>query len=316
MACLLLQNSAGLLTVSGKRVLALASGGAYTDSKGSISNSLIREVAMKMSVCQTSLGKVAVRDTEGAGGAVLLIHGNSLSSESYEHQLNGELGKRWRLVTFDLPGHGDSPPAGEPARTYSLTGYSRITREVASSLGLRKPVVVGHSLGGHIALQAVASGFEVSGIMVFGTPPIRTLADFPAAFHLDRIGGVNFRAKPTDTEILHYVQLFMPEGIVPPPYYLRSFAATDPAAREAFWSSLDGAVLANEQAVLESIRFAAILQGEFDRLVSTDYIRQLGLPNLWRGSVQLLPAAGHCPQYDCPDTFNGFLTEFLLAVTS
>jgi pimeloyl-ACP methyl ester carboxylesterase len=271
---------------------------------------------MKMSFCETSLGRVAVRDTESAGGAVLLIHGNSLSAESYDYQLNGDLGKRWRLVAFDLPGHGDSPPASEPERTYSLTGYSIITGEVAVSLGLRKPVVVGHSLGGHIALEAVANGLEVSGIMVFGTPPIRTLADFPAAFHLDRIGGINIRAKLSEAEILHFAELFMPDGIVPPPYYLRSIAATDPAAREAFGASLGSSTLANEQSAFESIPFAAMLLGEFDRLVSADYIRHLELPNLWRGSVQLVPTAGHCPQYDHPAAFNGLLTDFLLLITS
>jgi pimeloyl-ACP methyl ester carboxylesterase len=219
------------------------------------------------------------------------------------------------LVAFDLPGHGGSPPPLDPQLAYSLAGYSRVTREVAASLGLRRPVVVGHSLGGHIALEAVADGLAISGIMVFGTPPLRTLADFPAAFHLDQLGDINVRGKLNQAEILHFAELFMPDGIQPPPYYVRSIAATDPAAREVFGASLNRSTHANEQTVLESIRFPAILLGELDRLVSIEYIRNLKIPNLWRGSVQLVPAAGHCPQYDRPDSFDALLTDFLVALT-
>jgi len=271
---------------------------------------------MKMSFCKTSLGKVAVRDSEGAKGAVLLIHGNSLSSESYDRQLAGEPGKRWRLVAFDLPGHGDSPPPAEPEPTYTLAGYSRIAREVAAALGLRKPVVVGHSLGGHIALEAVADGFEISGLFVFSTPPLRDARDFPAAFHLELVGDVLFRARVTDSEIAKVAELIMPAGVQPPPYYARSIAATDPAARGVMGVALKRDTFANEQATLESIRCpAAVLLGELERIVNIEYVQGLRLSHLWRGSVQFVPGAGHNPQYDNPEAFNALLTEFLLPLT-
>lgn len=271
---------------------------------------------MKMSFCETSLGKVAVRDSQGATGAVLLIHGNSLSSESYERQLNGDLGKRWRLVAFDLPGHGDSPPPADPEHTYTLAGYSRVAREVAASLGLHKPVIVGHSLGGHIALEAVANGFEISGLFVFSTPPLRDARDFPAAFHLELVGDILFRANVTDAEISKVARLIMPEGVQPPLYYARSIAATDPAARGVMGAALKRDPFANEQATLESIHCpAAVLLGELERIVNAQYVQALRLSNLWRGSVQFVPRAGHNPQYDNPEAFNVLLSDFLLQLT-
>ena len=272
---------------------------------------------MKMSFVQTSLGKVAVRDSEGARGAVLLIHGNSMSSESYEPQLAGAPGRRWRLVAFDLPGHGDSPRPADPERTYSLAGYSRIVREVAASLGLHTPVLVGHSLGGHVALEAAANGFETSGLLVFSTPPLRDGRDFPVAFHLDLVGDVFFRARITDTEISKVAALIMPAGVQPPPYYARSIRATDPAARGVMGAALKRDPFANEQETLESIGCpSAVVLGELERIVNVEYVLGLGLSHLWHGSVQRVPGAGHNPQYDNPEAFNAVLTEFLLSLTA
>jgi pimeloyl-ACP methyl ester carboxylesterase len=44
----------------------------------------------------------------------VLIHGNSSSSRAFSRQLDGPMGKRFRLVAVDLPGHGASDDAKDP----------------------------------------------------------------------------------------------------------------------------------------------------------------------------------------------------------
>jgi pimeloyl-ACP methyl ester carboxylesterase len=266
---------------------------------------------MKAFTCSTSLGEIAVRESTGNGRPILLLHGNSLGSESYLPQLTGEPGLRYRLVALDLPGHGDSPRPARPKAAYSVSGYQRIVREAASGLGLKDPVVVGHSMGGHVALQAIAGGMSISGLLVFGTPPLGSPPNLDAAFHLDLIGDA-FRATLSDSDIERMVRAWMPEGTPPPPYYARSVRATDPAARELIGVSLGGNGYADERMVLLSLRCrAAVVLGQRDRIVNADYVRGLSIDNLWRGGPQFLPGAGHCPQFDTPEAFNSLLAEFL-----
>jgi pimeloyl-ACP methyl ester carboxylesterase len=94
----------------------------------------------------TPNGAIAVRESEGLGPAVVLIHGNSSSSRAFSRQLDWPLGKRLRLVAIDLPGHGASDNARDTG-AYSLPGHARAVRAVVDALGLGDAWFVGWSLG-------------------------------------------------------------------------------------------------------------------------------------------------------------------------
>ena len=81
----------------------------------------------------TAHGRLACVETEGRGTAVLFIHGNSSCKEIFARQLEGELGSRYRMIAFDLPGHGASSNAPEPARTYSIHGFANAAIELLSA---------------------------------------------------------------------------------------------------------------------------------------------------------------------------------------
>ena len=54
-----------------------------------------------------------------AGSEILFIHGFSQASMSWQRQVEGDLAKEFRLVTYDLRGHGNSDKPLEPASTRS-----------------------------------------------------------------------------------------------------------------------------------------------------------------------------------------------------
>ena len=99
----------------------------------------------------TSAGKVAYRQSAGTGPTIVLVHGNSASSKAFARQLDGTLGRTYRVIAYDLPGHGESDDAADPAKTYTMPGYARVLREVVAQLGANDAVFVGWSLGGHPA---------------------------------------------------------------------------------------------------------------------------------------------------------------------
>jgi pimeloyl-ACP methyl ester carboxylesterase len=106
----------------------------------------------------------------GAGVPLLCLHTAGADSRQYRHLLNDpEITRRFRVVAFDLPYHGRSnPPARWWLKRYRLTAkdYLGIVRAVWRTMGLERPVVLGCSMGGAIALRIAARyPGEVRGIV-------------------------------------------------------------------------------------------------------------------------------------------------------
>src|SRR5215218_2137056 len=87
--------------------------------------------------------------TGGRGPALLLLHGITNSSETWEH-VAPRLAERFALIAPDLLGHGQS---ATPRGDYSLGAHASGARDLLTALGIDRVTVVGHSLGGGIAMQ-------------------------------------------------------------------------------------------------------------------------------------------------------------------
>ena len=88
-------------------------------------------------------------DLLGDGPAVVLIHGITSSSRTWRSVLGG-LSERHTVIAPDLLGHGHS---GKPRGDYSLGAYASGVRDLLAVLGYSRATIVGHSLGGGIAMQ-------------------------------------------------------------------------------------------------------------------------------------------------------------------
>ena len=86
----------------------------------------------------------------GAGPALLLIHGLGGGVRTFSHSLVERLAGEYRVVVMERPGSGDSTrPKGGCARVIS---QAETVSSFIDALGLGRPVLVGHSLGGAVAL--------------------------------------------------------------------------------------------------------------------------------------------------------------------
>lgn len=89
-----------------------------------------------------------------AGKPILLVHGFSQSRLSWLKQFTDPmLLARFRIVTLDLRGHGESD---KPAGTYAPKNMAEDVQAVVTAMGLVKPAVVGWSLGGVVILDWLA----------------------------------------------------------------------------------------------------------------------------------------------------------------
>jgi pimeloyl-ACP methyl ester carboxylesterase len=87
---------------------------------------------------------------KGAGPTLLLVHGLAGQMHNFTHSLLGKLMRDFRVVILDRPGSGYSTrPTEELA---PISAQARVISRFCELLALERPLIVGHSLGGAIAL--------------------------------------------------------------------------------------------------------------------------------------------------------------------
>lgn len=257
-------------------------------------------------------GAIAVRESEGRGPAAVLIHGNSSSSRAFSRQLDGPMGRRFRLVAVDLPGHGASDDAKDPG-AYSLPGHARAIRAVVDALGLEQALVVGWSLGGHVALEMAPDLGSARGFVIFGTPPLTSREGMGGAFLANPAMKFTFQESLDRGEASAYLAAFFRPGFADiPPFFLDDILRTDGRARSGLAANAANGGYRDEIAVVRDLKVPlAVLHGADEQLVNGHYFASLVMPTLWRGAVQTIPAAGHTPQWEAAEAFDALIAAFI-----
>jgi pimeloyl-ACP methyl ester carboxylesterase len=119
----------------------------------------------------TSLNYVSA----GSGRPVVLIHGNPGSYQDYTLAVIERLSQSYYVVAFDRPGHGYSERQDSVHTTVEV--QARIIRDALDKLGIKKPVLVGHSRGGSLVLAAaVAYEKDLAGIVLLAPAAYPTVS--------------------------------------------------------------------------------------------------------------------------------------------
>ncbi len=258
--------------------------------------------------------------TGGEGPTVLLIHGIGGDWRTWEPVLDG-LARHHRVIAVDLPGHGES--AGS-AGDYSLGAHASALRDLTSALDIDRATVIGHSLGGGIAMQfsyqypercerlvLVSSGGlgpDVGWILRLATLPGSELflsLTAPAARSLTNLAAragrrLRLRAAP-DVE-----------------FYARTFTTlADPDTRAGFLGTLRGVVGTSGQLVDARDRLylaqhtpTLIVWGEHDAMLPVAHARDAheAIPG---SRLETFEHAGHLPQLDDPARFIDLVDDFI-----
>jgi len=109
-----------------------------------------------------------------AGPEILLIHGQAQSHLSFTRQFESDLARAFRLVAYDLRGHGLSDKPDHVRAYQDGMRWADEVQAVITAKQLRKPVVVGWSLGGRVLRQYLIhyGDAALSGINFLATRPI------------------------------------------------------------------------------------------------------------------------------------------------
>ena len=262
-------------------------------------------------IMRTSHGDISVFDSGSEGQALLFIHGNSSCKEAFHNQVKA-FRDRYRVVAFDLPGHGVSHNC-DPRTDYNYEAYAKVAMEIVSKLGLGKPVVVGWSLGGYVALEYAASGYPISGLVISGTSPLGTFPDdmpsgYIASPHMELAGKKFHSWREKRDYAAHTVTEHAPNAEL----VRKSVWRTDGRAREQVVAGMKTVDWPRQIRLLKqgSLPFAMI-NGPEDPFINHTYCASFDYGSIWSGHPVNIEGGGHAPFLAKPEAFNEALAAFL-----
>ena len=261
----------------------------------------------------------------GSGPVVLFIHGILGSQRQWAHLVD-TLDDDHRVLMPDLFGHGES---AKPLGDYSLSAHAAAMRDLLDHLGIERVTLVGHSLGGGIAMQffylfpervdrlvLVSSGGlgrEVSVLLRSATLPgaaqvLSVLASAPVVSRVEALGRgaskVGWRPGADIGEIWRGFSSLGDRGS------RRAFLATTRAVIDIRGQTISARDHVEGAPPIPTL----IVWGSKDRMIPPAHALNVQdeLPDC---RVELFEGAGHFPHLDDPDRFTRLLREFMAAGT-
>lgn len=262
----------------------------------------------------------AVLDVGEGEEVLLLIHGMAGSAHTWRAVLP-QLAKKYRVIAPDLIGHGQS---SKPRTDYSLGAFAVGLRDLLDELGVASATVVGHSLGGGVAMQFLYQHPEYCRRLVLissgGLGPdvgwiLRLLAAPGAEFVMPVIAPAPvLRAGNAARSWFSSMGLRSPRGAEIWNAY-SSFA--DRGTREAFIRTLRSVVDYRGQSVSALNRLnlreglpVLAIWGEKDDIIPVDhaYSALQARPDC---RLEILPHVGHFAQVEAPEVVVDLIDELI-----
>lgn len=249
----------------------------------------------------------------GRGPALLLVHGISDHSGTWAHVLPA-LAKHYTVIAPDLLGHGGSD---KPRADYAAAAYACGLRDLLGVLDIDRVTIVGHSLGGGVAMQFAYQFPERCSRLVLVSSggvgrdvhPLLRLASAPGA-------GL---ALPVLTHLPGLQALLPMLDFGPDARYAREryTALRDRSARTAFLRTLRSVVDVRGQVVTMLDRCyltrgipTLLVWGSADRIVPAGHAKKAhaAMPG---SRLEIFDGAGHFPHQTDPARFVALLNDFI-----
>ena len=262
----------------------------------------------------------------GRGEPVVLLHGIAHSAQAWDSVLPA-LAERYEVVAIDLPGCGRSD---KPDTDYSLGAQATAVRYVLDSLGFDLVTVIGHSLGGGIAMTLAYQypervgrlGLVATAGLGRDLHPLFRMATLPVA--PERVMRLLFNPRvrlPRNLLGIAFSQATGDPFFHNPKRHRREFeelleGLEEPGAQRAFLSTLRSASNYAGQAIsaLDRLAVAAfpvlIVWGRYDRVFPVEHARRVRR-TLPHARIVVIDNCGHFPQLEATRTFTRVLLRWL-----
>ncbi|CAG0977555.1 pimeloyl-[acyl-carrier protein] methyl ester esterase [Geobacteraceae bacterium] len=254
-------------------------------------------------------------EEEGKGFPLVLVHGWAMSGKVWAFQK--PLAERFRLITVDLRGHGESSTAAG----YAFADFAADLVALFDRMGLARAGLMGWSMGAQVALEAISLlGDRVAALMlVAGTPKFTGDDGWPYGLPATEARGLALRLKRDyDITLGAFFRRMFVEGELANDQYQRIVREIviprrnpDPAAVQAALATL---AEGDHRPLLPAIVSPTlVMHGDRDAICPPDAGRYLAreIPGARLFSLE---GVGHAPFLSRPEAFNREISRFLAEV--
>jgi pimeloyl-ACP methyl ester carboxylesterase len=245
----------------------------------------------------------------GKGTPVVLLHGFPLSGTIWQSQLQA-LSDQFRVIAPDLRGHGQSPA---PPGVYEMETLARDVLALLDALGVKRAVILGHSMGGYVTLAAAKLAPER--FLALGLVSSQAAADSEEG----RQGRFKLAGQVAAAGSSAVAEAMLPRLFTP------GLAAGNPVVEEVHQiilstpragiiGSLNGmAMRPNTERLLSGMTVPVLLlAGARDQIISAEKSQALAalVP---KSTLVLVDNAGHMTMLEQPEATTTAIREFLNA---
>lgn len=269
---------------------------------------------------ETLHGRSVTYAEAGEGPVLLLVHGMGGTFENWQ-EVVVPLSRHHKVIAPDLPGHGASGPGGGD---YSIGAFAAGLRDLLLALDHKRATVVGHSLGGGIAMQFAYQFPEMverlvlvsSGGLGPEVSPILRAATLPGAdLFIAATAAVGSKVVPTLARGLAMLGLRPSADLHE---VIRGYGTlTDPVRRTAFLATVRAVLGSGGQRVDATDRLylaeampVLILWGADDPIIPAHHGEDAH-DHIPGSRLEIFDGVGHMPQVEAPLRFVTSLEEFL-----
>lgn len=267
--------------------------------------------------------RMALTDV-GSGPPILLVHGMMSARTTWADQW-GRLAADHRVLAPDLFGHGESD---KPLGDYSLGAHAASLRDLLDALDVPSATVVGHSLGGGIAMQlAYLFPERVDRLVLVSSgglgrelTPLLRAATLPGSELVLPVLASGWLHGVGDSALRLWRRVGLPAVSPSSTQAWQSLTSlADADTRRAFLATSRSVIDAGGQTVSARSRLSGLtarevllIWGAGDRMIPSSHL-EAARAELPHSRVEILPRSGHFPHLDEPDRFAAVLADFVRA---
>lgn len=245
-------------------------------------------------------------------GTIFCIHGNSSSARVYHNILNCK-SIAYTVITPDLPGHGEHQNKNQTLDSFSIAAYCDfLITEIEKTTG--DIILIGNSLGGHLAIEIAPKIKNLKGLVIMGTPPLKKPVNFEEGFMPVPALNTFLTENPDKKEVIETVNSIIKDKSTAT-LIVEDFTKANPLVRKAVGIDLSEENLSDEYTIFCQLDIPKyIIAGDRDPSINRNYLETLKNDSINICKIFDLDNCGHYPSTEQPEKFNTIIKQLANSV--
>ncbi len=243
--------------------------------------------------------KVKVKGTEQ--GTIFCIHGNSSSAKVFKKLMKSNKVLNTKIAV-DLKGHGANQNKEYELDDFSLESQKKYIISMLSEID-GDILLIGNSLGGHLAIEIANEIKNLKGLVIMGTPPVKNPINFDEAFIPVDALNTYFTEYPSKKEISEAANVTVNHKSKSK-IIISDFKRANPLVRKAIAIDITQNKFLDQFSIFTKLNVAKyIIAGDTDPSVNRKYLEYV--KNSCKNECEIidLTNCGHFPSVDKPKKF-------------